>query len=63
MRPTDMEPAQQELEALLDEEEQEILERIDVPDDVKVEIEERIERFRAEDLEASRADDAGNAPC
>jgi hypothetical protein len=63
VRPTDMEPAQQELEALLDVEEREALEEMEVPEEVKVEIDERLERFREEDLEAERAEDAGNAPC
>jgi hypothetical protein len=63
VRPTDMEPGQQELETLLDVEEQEALEEMEVPDEVKVEIDERLERFREEDLEAERAEDAGNAPC
>jgi hypothetical protein len=58
-----MEPVQQELETLLDVEEQEVLGEMEVPDEVKVEIDERLERFREEDLEAERAEDAGNAPC
>lgn len=58
MRPTDIEPAQEELEALLDHEEQELLDAIDVPDEVKVEIDERLERFRESDLEAERAEGA-----
>jgi hypothetical protein len=58
-----MEPLQEELETLLDVEEQEALEEIEVPDEVKVEIDERLERLREEDLEAARAEDAGNAPC
>jgi hypothetical protein len=62
MRPTDMEPVQEELEALLDDEDRELLAEIDVPDDVKVEIDERLERFREEKLETERAEDAGNAP-
>lgn len=47
----------------MDAEEQELLEGVEVPDEVKVEIDERLERFREEDLEAERAEDAGNAPC
>jgi hypothetical protein len=58
-----MEPGQQELETLLDVEEQEALGDMEVPDEVKVEIDKRLERFREEDLEAERAEDAGNAPC
>ena len=58
-----MEPLQEELETLLDGEEQEALEEMEVPDEVKVEIDERVERFREKDLEAERAEDAGNAPC
>lgn len=60
MRPTDMEPMQEELEALLDDEEQRVLEKVDVPVEVKVEIDQRLERFRELDLEAERGDPAGN---
>ena len=62
MRPTDMEPEQRELEALLDDEERKLLDDPDVPDDVKAEIGERLKRFREEDLEAELAEDAGNQP-
>ena len=63
MRPTDIEPVQQELETLLDLEDQEALGEMEVPDEVKVEIDERLERFRVQDLEAERAEGAANAPC
>ncbi len=63
MRPSDTEPVQEELEVLLDGEEQELLAALEVPDDVKVEIDERLARFREADLEAEQAEDAGNAPC
>ncbi|HVA26557.1 MAG TPA: hypothetical protein VNF68_00120 [Candidatus Baltobacteraceae bacterium] len=57
MRPTDMEPKQEELEEFLDDEERGLLNDPDVPDDVKAEIRERLERFREEDLEVEQADD------
>jgi hypothetical protein len=60
MRPTDMEPNQEELESFLDDEERMLLDDAAVPDDVKTEIRERLERFRERDLEAERAEDAGN---
>ena len=62
MRPTDMEPEQSELENFLDDEERTLLDDPSVPDDVKAEIRERLERFRERDLEAERAEDAGNQP-
>lgn len=62
MRPTDFEPKQEELEAFLDDEERKLLDDPDVPEDVKAEIWERLERFREQDLDAERAEDARNEP-
>jgi hypothetical protein len=62
MRPSDMEPQQQELEDLLDDEERRLLDDPGVPEDVKAEIQERLDRFRDQDLEAELAEDAGNEP-
>lgn len=62
MRPTDFEPKQEELEAFLDDEESKLLDDAEVPEDVKAEIRERLERFREQDIEAQRAEDAGNEP-
>ncbi|MGB8907558.1 MAG: hypothetical protein WCC84_02290 [Candidatus Cybelea sp.] len=61
MRPTDTDPAQQELEALLDDEERLLLAQPNVPEEVKAEIATRLERFREDDLEVERGDEA-NAP-
>jgi hypothetical protein len=44
MRPPENEPDSEQIESLLDEEEQKLLDRPDVPDDVKSELTERIER-------------------
>jgi hypothetical protein len=51
MRPPDNEPDSEEIETLLDDEDRGVLERPDVPDDVKSEISERLERFHEEDLD------------
>lgn len=51
-----MEPTQTELEELLDDEDRAALEDPRVPDDQKVEIEERLERFAEEDLEVELGD-------
>lgn len=56
MRPTENEPPQAELETLLDDEERLLLEDPQVPDDVKAEVAERLERFREGDLEAQVED-------
>lgn len=52
-----MEPTQTELEELLDDEDRAALEDPRVPDDQKVEIEERLERFAEEDLEVELGDE------
>lgn len=62
MRPTDIEPEQGELEAYLDDEERGLLDDPEVPEDVKTEIRERLERFREEDLEAELGEDTGLHP-
>jgi hypothetical protein len=51
MRPPDNEPDSQELEALLDDEDRQLLDNPTVPDDVKAEVTERLDRFSDEDLE------------
>ncbi len=56
------EPIQESIERLLTDEERETLRAPGVPDDVKNEIMERLERFREADLEHARAEDAGNEP-
>lgn len=48
MRPTD-EPIEEEIEEVQSDEERSVLERPDVPDEVKTEILERQERAREED--------------
>ena len=53
MRPDD-EPVQQQIEALVTGEERRALDDPDVPDDVKNEIRERLERFSTSDLERQR---------
>lgn len=51
MRPPDEEPVQQQIEALVTDEERRALDNPNVPEDVKNEIRERLERFRAADSE------------
>lgn len=48
MRPPVNEPDDQELEELVDNEDRDLLGKPDVPDDVKAEITERLDRFRDE---------------
>lgn len=57
-----MEPTQTELEELLDDEDRAALEDPRVPDDQKVEIEERLERFAEEDLEVELGDEPPATP-
>jgi hypothetical protein len=57
IRPTDIEPTREELEAMLDDEERRITQHVDVPDDVKEKTLERIERRR--DVESDDEDEAG----
>jgi hypothetical protein len=49
MRPPLNEPDDQELEELVDDEDRDLLGKPDVPDDVKAEITERLDRFRDEE--------------
>jgi hypothetical protein len=56
MRPPHDEPDSEELEELLDGEDRGLLERPDVPDDVKSEVNERLERFGDELLEDETED-------
>jgi hypothetical protein len=62
MRPPDNEPVQEEFERLVTDEERRALEDPSVPEDVKTEIMERLNRFREADLERARAEDARNEP-
>ena len=62
MRRTDGEPEQEEIEMLVTDEERLALNDLDVPEDVKNEIRERLDRFRDADLEEMRAEDARNEP-
>lgn len=48
MRPPVNEPDDQELEELVDNEDRDLLGKSDVPDNVKAEITERLDRFRDE---------------
>ncbi len=54
MRPPEKKPNTDEFETLLDDEDRELLEKPDVPDDVKAEVTERLER-RHEDALRRRA--------
>jgi len=51
MTTPDNEPNAEELEKLRDEEDRRLLDRPDVPDDVKAEVNERLERLEDEELE------------
>lgn len=62
MRPPDNEPVQAQIEMVVTDEERQALEDPDVPEEVKAEIVERLERFRQADLAQARAEDAGNEP-
>ncbi len=62
MWPTENEPAQEAIEALVTDEERDVLMNPDVPDDVKDEIRERLDSFHESDLEQERAEDARNEP-
>lgn len=59
MRSPDNEPEQTSIERLLTDEERRTLSQPDVPEEIKAEIMERLERFRESDLEDERGDDAG----
>jgi|GEM_PF-1823243 len=51
MTTPDNEPNAEELEKLRDDEDRRLLDRPDVPDDVKAEVNDRLERFEDEELE------------
>jgi hypothetical protein len=57
MRPRDQEPVQNEFEKVIEDEERDIIKKPDVPDDVKSEIYERLERIEESDRES-----AGDGP-
>jgi hypothetical protein len=56
MRPPENEPDAEELEQLLDDEDRRLLDNPVVPDDVKSEVEERLDRWREEELEDETGD-------
>ena len=56
-RPNDLEPTAEELDALLDSEDEQIADKLEVPDDVKEELLENIRRRRESDQEHARADE------
>lgn len=58
MRTPRPEPDSQELEELVDNEDRQLLGKPSVPDDIKAEITERLDRFRDEDL----AEEIGDGP-
>jgi hypothetical protein len=62
MRPTDEEPDQPEIEKLVTGEERRLIQKPEVPDDVKAEILERLDVFEESDLEREQREDAGNEP-
>ena len=51
MRPPHDEPDSEELESLLDDEDRGLLDNPSVPDDVKAEVTERLDRWRDEEIE------------
>ena len=55
------EPAQKDIESLITDEERRALEDPNVPEEVKSEIAERLERFRERDMEQIRAEDSPEA--
>lgn len=57
MTTPDNEPNAEELHKLRDEEDRRLLERPDVPDDVKAEVNERLERLEDEELEEELEDE------
>ena len=54
IRPTDLEPTREELEALLDDEELSVARELEAPDEVKEELLEDVERRHDVDEEAER---------
>lgn len=57
IRPTDIEPTREELERMLEDEERRAARRFDVPDDVKEEALESIERLRDAETDPLMEDD------
>ncbi len=57
MRPPDNEPGPEELESLFEDEERSLLENPAVPDDVKAEVTERLDRYGDEILEEEIEDE------
>jgi hypothetical protein len=57
MRPPDNDPGSDELEDLRDDEDRGLLENPSVPDDVKSEVAERLERFRDEAIDEEIEDE------
>jgi hypothetical protein len=62
MHAPENEPVQQDIERLVTDEERQALADPAVPDDVKAEIMDRLNRFRESDIDESRAEDARNEP-
>jgi hypothetical protein len=60
MRPSESEPRQDEIEAFVSDEERQVLSDPSVPDEVKAEILDRLERYQAGDVDQLRAEDARN---
>lgn len=60
MQPPENEPTQEEIDALGTGEDRQVLEIPSVPDDVKAEIQEQLERREEDDLDQERAEDARN---
>lgn len=56
MQPPENDPSQNEIEAIDTDEERQALADPIVPDDVKAEIMERLERFKESDLDQERSD-------
>jgi len=61
MRPTDLEPTAPELEVFLEDEELRVAEELEVPDDVKEEILQNIERRHEADIEEEQAEGSAAA--
>jgi hypothetical protein len=56
MRPRDQEPVQNDIEDTLKAEERRLISKTSVPDDVKAEIDERLERYAESDRERQRGE-------
>ena len=62
MHPPHNEPIQEEIELLVTDEERSSLDDPNVPEEVKTEIMERLDRFKALDLEHAQAEDERDEP-